>query len=571
MDSNRQGGPFPSNQNCNQNSGVFAGNQTAGFDGGQEKNFNPNSNSRFGNFEGEVNEANLNMKFRNSNFEGPRFGGNFENFPQRQRFGNEERNFGPPQRFPCDNFRNERDFNQPRFFEGKREREMGSQNYGVTDNFDASSSRANEIGDFRIGNCPPGMQNLQNSLSKPKVPSLFDITIEKPPNLSGPNSDRKSKVWEKYDKDDYFEDPFDKRLEGRESERSEKTWTNAGAWAKSAPSPWIQPWELEKLASQKPPETRPWDREPKKDNRPWMKDIPGKQEIDKAELSGYVGSILAKLGNFNVMPPNFAKSEGSQEETRQPVSGEGNNSSQLDPNKRTNWNKGISQRSQEEEEQTLPQNNLPATQGGDANIRSQNRSGPLGNFIPASARDFDQRGNEFNDRLRDGSFAPTNFDHLDDSRKDTDERNRFENEAKNFDVDERICGRDDRLPFRRDERGLFGRDELRNFTRPISREDRRNFGNDDRFFGRDDRTFTRPSRDDRGFGRFGGRDDVDERFGNRNGRRGFDRFHRDDRDGRFFDRSSGPFDRFGRTRDQPLSEPVWNPQVFDYSQGWVSN
>ncbi|KAK6621061.1 hypothetical protein RUM43_011365 [Polyplax serrata] len=541
------GRPFPNSQGINRNQGPFR-NQPPGFDGGTEKGMhNQVLNQRFGN----ACDGNFDMKSRHPSLEGPRFSGNFDNFGPRPRFGNEERNFIPPQRFPGDNFRNDRDFGRQRFIDTNREKELGSQGFGISDKVDSTVRVGNETNDFRSGNCPP-LKQLQTPPAKPKVPSLFDITVEKPLGLPGPNQDRKPRM---YEKDDYYDDQFgDRQSEGRESERGDKPWGNsAGPWGKnSGPSPWMQPWEMEKLASQKGNDGRPWDRELKKDNGPWMKDTPGKKEIDKAELSGYVGNILAKLGNFNVMLPNLTKSDNPQEENLQPGP---NMESQMDLNRRQNWNKG-----QKSEEQKYLPSNMPPNQIGDINLRNQNRGGPPGNFERPGPRDYDHRINDFGDRL-----PPTNFDHLDEGRKDADERNRFDGEPKNFDVDERLTGRNDRMPFRRDFREL---DPMtRNFGGP-NREGmpgQRNFGNEDRFFGRDERPF---GRDERPFGRFVSREDVDERFGGRNGRRGFDRFNREDgRNGRFLDRPGAAFDRFDRERESQANEPVWNPQVFDYSQG----
>lgn len=530
IDMNRQA-PYPSKQNFQRNPQMF-GSPVAGFSNNQDKGLNIGSNPRFGSFEGT--EGNINSKLRNPNFEGPRMGGNFDGFPPRQRFGNENRNFGGPQRFPGDNFRNERDFGSQRLFDNPRDKE--SHNYG-------DSGRGNDINDFRQGNCPPSLQQMQNPPPKPKVPSLFDITVEKPLSLGGQNNDRKPKIWEKD-----FNDPFDKRQDHREQERNDhgqpnNLWGNNNSpWGKNAPSPWIQPWEMEKLASQKPPDLRGWDSDNKKDIRPWIQDLPGKPEIDKAELSGYVGNILAKLGNFNVMPPNVLKPEGMQD-------GGGLNT-QNEFNQSGDWNKGTSLRNKED-----IQNNMSSIQSAEGVFRGDNRDPHSRDFGGPGPRDFDERGSDFNNRLRDGSLGPTNFDLIGDQRKDSANRSQFDNEGKGFDIDERMTpGRDDRGPFRRD--------DTRNFSR--GRDDRRNFGNDDRFFNRDDRPFGRP---ERGLNKFNSRNDMDDRLGGRNGRRGFDRFDRDDRDSRFFDRSGPPFDRFGRGRDQSVNEPVWNPQVFDYSKG----
>ncbi|EEB20176.1 hypothetical protein Phum_PHUM604570 [Pediculus humanus corporis] len=504
-----------------------------------------NQTSSYGNFEGEVREGgggggHLNDKFKgNNNFDAQRLGGNVDHSLSRSKFG-----IPPPQRFPAENFRRDLDTNQQRFLP-ESGREL----------FEGANRGLNILPDFRV--CPPNMKHMQNIPTKPKVPSLFDITVEKPPGLTGTNNGRKQKTW---DKD--FTDSFEGRAEERDFERNDKMWPNANSnlWPKTSPSPWLQPWEIEKMASQKSLE-----REPSKD-KSWVHNVTGSQELDKTELSGYVGNILAKLGNFNVMPPTLPRRDENQQFPS------GDSTTQSDPLRRQNWNLETGQKNCEEKQNLSPKD-PSLIQSGDRTVRNRNElEGSIG------SRDLDERGNDFHDRLREGSYAPTNFDRLNEVKSNAADKTHFGNDRN--DVDERMSGNyEDRLPFGRDDRGGGGglfvsKDESRNFDRYAGKEDRRNFNNSDnnRFYSKDDRQYGRGSRDDRGFGRYKSREDVDERFGNRNFRRGFDKFYRDERDGRLFDRPADTFDRFGRTsREQGLSEPIWNPQVFDYSQGHGEN
>ncbi|KAL0266910.1 UNVERIFIED_CONTAM: hypothetical protein PYX00_009328 [Menopon gallinae] len=496
----------------------------------------------FGGFDSHSKLRSIGMDNREKEFTGvaQRFDNSSRgDFPPRRPFGNgsfeEDRNFGPrfghfdhrkpgPDRF-CDRMKDGKFNTQGRDFgPGGQLNEQAFSSTGR--NF----QDRNFPGDMK----PPFVQtptknNVNNTYSKPKVPSLFDITVEKPPGLKSPGKDRKSKIWEQ-----------DKSFDGSEKDeknmpRNDGPWLSNATWA-SNNSPWIKPWELDRVVAEKPPDAnlRPdaWQREPVRgDEKPWASELM-KSDMDKSELSGYVGKILAKLGNFNVLPPK----EGFM----------GDNSGKVDENM---------------------DGKLPPLMQGQNWPNRNDRNAPFAQDNPNYPGSFGR--DRFDEPPKFGPQSDQKDNRTDDvvlfGRGDCDDRIRFDPGRDNRRDDRNFCGNE---PFRREDRGPYPEEGRHLPSRSMS--------DDDRFFGKGERNSF--GRDDRPGAKVG-LDDVDERMlrnRDRNGRRGFDdrddrgfmgMYDRDDRRARNF---GSPFDKFGRSEQSP-KEPEWNPQVFDYSKGNQTN